>query len=248
MKNNRFRGAIELQPALVAPAHQPLQQFQSGQHQRFPKPFRVGMGLGQPLNEFPVGEGKQFLLVGGAGGEIDNFRQRLELFAGAVARDIKIKRQAMQRRILGNRRGLADHAHGSPRRVQMGRGGRKKPVLKLLDKGALFLVVLDFGKAAQVGMGLQLGGQRPIGAQEKDGRLFQSFFALGRDDFGPPILAGKILAREGELLEIVLQQEPGALRIAAFGEDIEKFGAFRHSGLGIGQFPAQIGLSAVGFG
>jgi hypothetical protein len=70
--------------------------------------------------------------------------------------------------------------------------------------------MLDFGKALQIGVGLQLGGQGTVGAQKKNGRFFQPLFALGRDDFGPPIVAGEILAGEGELFEIILQARCGS--------------------------------------
>jgi len=49
-------GPGDLQPALVAPARQPLQKFQSCQNQRLPKPPGVGAGLGQPFDEFPIGK------------------------------------------------------------------------------------------------------------------------------------------------------------------------------------------------
>ena len=61
-------------------------------------------------------------------------------------------------------------------------------------------------------------------------------------------MAGEVLAGKGKFFEIIFQEEPGALRIAAIGKDVQKFRSFRYFGLGIRQFPAQIGLGAVCFG
>ena len=121
VKNDRLVGWAHAKPALVAPAHQPLQQFQAGHNQRFPQPFRVRVGFGEPLDELPILKGKKLLLVRRPARQINHFGQGLDSFAGAMARDEKSHREGVQGRMLVNRRRRANDADAGPGRVQMGR-------------------------------------------------------------------------------------------------------------------------------
>ena len=188
-----------------------------------PQALRVGVAFRQPLDEFPIAEGKQFLFVRGAGGQVHHFAQRFDLLPRALAEDVKGDRQAMQGGVFRHRPGLAGHAQAGARGIQMGGRAGEKPVFQALHQVLFLFRLLDFGKSGRVGVRKQLGGERTAGAQKQDGRFFQALFAPGREHARPPIVAGEILARQGKLLKIILQQQPGALRVVAVGEDVEDF-------------------------
>ena len=85
----------------------------------------------------------------------------------------------MQGRLIAERFWFANHAHAGSGRIQMSRSGRIEPVFELPDQLLLLFHMFDFGKAAQIGVRLKLGRQRPVAAQEKNGRFFQALLALG---------------------------------------------------------------------
>ena len=133
------------------------------------------------------------------------------------------------------------------RRVQVRVRWWQQPAFQLLNKFLFLLGLCDFSKAFEIGVRQQFSGQRTIRAQEEQGGLLQPLLAPGPHQARPPVLAGEILAREGEPLEVILQQQPGPLWIGAVGEVLQPFSAFGDSGLGIGEFASQISKSAVGF-
>ena len=78
------------EPRAVAPMREPMHQFRVGQNQRVIAVLAVGMGVGEPLDEFPIVRRKEFLLVRGAGGQFDHVLQRAKFFAGARAQEVKL--------------------------------------------------------------------------------------------------------------------------------------------------------------
>ncbi len=84
VKQKRLVRPLHSQPPLVAPSHQPLQQFNPAQYQRFPQPLRVGLRLRKPLDELLVLKREKFLLMRGPTRQFHHFRQRLDLLARAM--------------------------------------------------------------------------------------------------------------------------------------------------------------------
>ena len=191
---------------------------------------------------------KQLLFVRGAGGQVHHLAERLDLVPRALAEDVKRDRQAMQRGVFRHRAGLAGDAQAGARGIQRrGRAG-KKPVFQALHQMLFLFRLLDFREARRVGVREQLGREGAAGAEEQNGGFLKALLAPGGKDARPPVMAGKILARKGELLKIILQQEPGALGVVAVGKNVEDFGPFGHGGFGVGQFTAQSRLGAIGIG
>ena len=144
----------------------------------------------------------------GAGVQIDQISERLLLLAGARAEEVKLGDQLVQRRILHHGLGLTDDAQAGARSVEVDGGGREEPVLQLLHELALLLGLLDFCKAGVIGEGLHFLGQRASGTEEEDGELLEAGAALGDDHARPPFVRAKVLPREIQLLEIILEQQP----------------------------------------
>ena len=133
-----------------------------------------------------------------------------------------------------------------PRGVQVGWSRGQKPVFQLLNELLVLFGLFHCGKPFEIGVGHQFCGQRTVGAQKEQGGFLQSRLALGRHQARPPFLAGEILARKAETLEVILQQQPGSLGIHAGGEVLQPFRAFGDRRLGVGQFAPQVGERAVG--
>ena len=183
----------------------------------------------------------------GPGGQIHNFGYLPGLLARSISRDVEDHFQSMQEGKPSDHFGFASHANGGAGNIQLGGRGGEEPMLQLLHQALVFLGLFDFREASWVGVGLQFRRHRPVETHEKDGCFLETFLPPGRDQALPPFLGTEILAGERKLLEIILQQQPRSLRIVAIGENLQDFGPFGHSRLGIGQFAAQIRLRPVGF-
>jgi hypothetical protein len=207
----------------------------------------LGVGFREPLDELPILRREEFLLVGGAGGQFHNFRKRLDFFSGARAEKAETDFDSMEARGVFQRGDFARQAQTGAGAIEVRGGGREQPLLELLHELLFLFEFRDFGEPIQVGVREQFGGKRPVGAEEEQGGFFEAFFSLRREHAGPPVLAGKIFAGEGELFKIILEQQPGALGIGAMGEHIENLGAFGNRAFGVGQFTAQIREGAVSF-
>ena len=241
------RPAVAFEARRVAPARQPLQQFGVGQNQRVRAvAVRMAVRVGKPLDEFPVGGRKQLLLVRGADDEVNHLAQRARLFARARARQKKLHGQAVARRLFLVRLHAADDAQRGARRVEQRQRGRREPVFQFLDKLLFLLGLLGLGKTVEAGVRLQFRRHGTLGAQKQKRQFLQARLALGVQQARPPVRVGKIPARERELFEIILEQQPRALRIGAGRETVQNVLALGDGGLGIGQFAAQIGERAVG--
>ncbi len=232
--------ALHQQPAVMAPAGDPLEQFQALQHEVAVLVLAMAVALHDPLDELPVERGKQLLLVRGAGVEVNQVSQRFLLLTSARTKQVEFDGELVQRRVLHQRLRLADDPQAGARGVEMDGGGREEPVLQLLHQLALLLRLLDLGEARVIGELLQLLRQRASGAEEQDGQFLEPGTALGVHHARPPFVRAKVLAREVQLLEVILEQQPGALRVRAGGEEVEQVAALRHFLLGIGQFPTQV--------
>ena len=184
----------------------------------------------------------------GARGQFEQLRKRADLFTCARAEQTEANGQIVKRRMIAGGLRVADRTQRSARRIQMLWRRWEHPVLDLIENFLLLLRLLDFGKTGDVGMRLQLGWQRAIGAQKENSNFLQARFAEHRHEPRPPFGIVEILARKGELLEVVLQQQPGALRIGASRESAQKFFTLGHALLGIGELAPQIGERAVSFG
>ena len=239
---------LKFQPVTVAPAGEPVEEFEVGEDEGVVAVASVGVGFGEPGDEVPVGGQKEFLFVRGADGEFDEFLEGLEFIAVAGAVEVELDGEAAACGVgLIGLRGAEDAQHGA-RGVEVDWLGREEPVFHFLDELPLEFGLLDFGEASEVGVRGKFGGQRAFGAEEEEGEFLEACAALDVEEFGPPIFAGKIFAGEGELLEIVFEEEPCALGIGAGGEDAEHFLASGDGGLGVGEFAAEVGEGAVGFG
>ena len=239
--------AVAFEARRVAPAREPLEQFGVGQDQRVRAVGAVTVRVGNPLDEFPVGGRKQFLLVRGADDEVNHVVQRARFFAGARARQEKLHREPVARRLLLVRLQAADDAERGARRVEQRQRGRREPVFQLLDQLAFLLGLLGPGKTVEARMRLEFRRHGTFGAQKKKCQLLQPRLALRRQQPRPPVRVGKIPARERELLKIILQRQPRALRIGTGRENPQNILALVDGGLGIGQLAAQIGKRAVSF-
>ena len=113
------------------------------------------------------------------------------------------------------------------------------------DQALFLLGLLGAGEAFRAGVGLQFRRHGTFGAQKQKRQFLQPGPALRGEHFGPPVGGGEIAAREREFLEIILERQPGALRVRAGGEDFQELVALVDGGLGIGQLPAQVGEGAV---
>src|SRR2546423_13505227 len=162
---------IKLQTARVSPARQPLKEFQTGKPQSIALVHSLGIGFGQPANESPILRGKEFLFVRRTRCQLEQLRKRPDLFTCARAEQTEADGQIVKRRMIAGGLRVADRAKRSARRIQMLRCGRKHPVLYLIENLLLLLGVLDLGKPRDVGVRLQLRGQRSIGAQKENGNF-----------------------------------------------------------------------------
>ena len=173
------------------------------------------------------------MLVRRAGGQIDNFGDGLEFLAGTGAQDVEFDRKRVEGGVFLNRLGLADYPQAGAGRVQVQRAGWEEPVFELFGQFLLFFFVLDFTKPRHIGMRLEFSWHRALCAQEKDGRFLKSFFSARSHQTRPPVWRHKILPSEREFFEVILQQEPGALRIGAIGKNIQYLGSFSDRRLGV---------------
>src|SRR5690349_17500076 len=108
---------------------------------------------------------------------------------------------------------------------------RKEPVFQFLDEFLFLLGFLDSGEPSKVRVRREFGRRRTMRAEKQKGQFLQAIAALGGEQAGPPVGGGKILSGERKFFEIILEQEPGALRIGAHGEGTEKFLASGNGGL-----------------
>src|SRR6185436_20322015 len=97
-------------------------------------------------------------------------------------------------------------------RIQMDRLRREEPALEFAHEPLFLLGFLDFRKATQVRMRRQLGGWRSMRPKEEKCELLESRAALGGKQTRPPVCRRKIFARKRQFLEIILEQQPRALR------------------------------------
>ena len=206
------------------------------------------MCLRQPLDELPIAGRKQLLLVRRPRRQLDDLTQCPRLLARARALQVELNGQAVARRLLLVGLRLANRPQESARRIEVRRLGREEPRLQLPDKLLLLCCLLHLGEAVEVGVGAQLRRQRAPRPQKQESDLLQPPLALRRQQPRPPIRAGKVLARERELLEIVLKHQPRPLRIRARGEAPQQLFPLGDDGLRVGQFTAQICQCAIGFG
>ena len=126
----------------------------------------MAVRVGEPLDEFPVGGRKQFLLVRGANDEVNQLPQRARLFAGARAQQKKLHGQTVTRRLFVVRLHAANDAQRGARRVEQRQGGRRQPVFEFLDEILLLLGLLGPGKTVGAGMHLQFGRHGTFGAEK----------------------------------------------------------------------------------
>ena len=251
MKLQRLRRPAaggHFEPGRVTPARQPVQQLQVRQHHRFLPVAAAGVRFRQPLNEFPIAGRKEFLFVRRARRQLDDLSQLLHLLARARAQQVQLDSHAVARRLFLIGLWPANRPQERARRIEVRGFGREEPRLQLADKLLLLRGVLHLGEPVEVGVSAQLRRQRPLRPQKKERHLLQPPPALRRQQPRPPIRAWKILARERELLEVVLQQQPRPLGIRASGEAPQQLLPLSDDGLRVGQFPAQIGQSPVGLG
>jgi hypothetical protein len=125
------------------------------------------------------------------------------------------------------------------------RRGREQPALEVADQLLVPLGLLLLREAFEVGVTEKFVGKGAIGAKKEMRGLLESGLAVRVHQARPPVIPWEIPSGEGEFLEVILEQKPGALRISAGGELIQKFGAFRNGGFGIGEFASQVRLRAV---
>src|SRR5262245_43665263 len=92
------RGAIPIpfETMAMAPTRQPLKELVADQQLGPAIEVASAVGLREPLNELPIFAREQFLLVGRARGELDDFTERPALFARTRAEHNKLNSQAVQ--------------------------------------------------------------------------------------------------------------------------------------------------------
>ena len=117
---------------------------------------------------------------------------------------------------------------------------------QLLHQPQFLLGLLGAGEPVGAGVRLQFRRHGTLGAQKQKRQFFQPRLAGGGEHLRPPVGRGEIAARERELLKIILQRQPRALRIRARGERAQDFLAPADGGLGVGQLAAQVGEGAAG--
>ena len=240
----RLTGPLE--PGRVAPARQPLEQFDSLQAQRLPRQFAPGVNRFQPFDARPIPRRKQLLLLRRARGQIDQVGHGPQLLARARPKHQELQTEVVQPRLVFPGECPGEDAQMRARGIEVVWGGRQQPVFDRLDAILLALHLFELGQAGQVRVGGHFGRQRPAGAQEQQRGFLNAGATLRGQQPRPPVGAGKILARERELAEVILEQQPGALRIGAVGEHLQQLGALRHGRLGIRQLAPQIGEGAIG--
>ena len=236
------------QPPGKSPSSQPLQQVQAGKSEILFALSATGEGLCQPLDEFPVLRGKQFLLVRRARRQLDDFGDRPDLLASAGTEEVQPDLERVQRGMI--RRGLRG-AQDPQRRAgsfEVRQRRREKPVFQFLKFFLFLFGLLQFGEAGDVGVGRQFDGQGAVGPQEQDGHLLEAGLPLRRHQTRPPVRPAKVFSRKGKLLEIILQQQPAALGIGAGGKDPQELLAFGDARPGVGKLAAQTREGTVGLG
>ena len=234
---NECAGRIaEFEAVGVAPAGEPFEEGSAGDVNEIAAFVGFRVEVGDPLDAIPIGGGEKFLLVRGAGAEVEQFGNAALFFAGARAIDVEFEFEMEERAgftirfALGDGFGSADDAHGGAGGVEVELLGREKPFLELRDEFFLLLGGFDFGETFEVGVGHQLAGERAIVFEEEEGGFLESGFAGDGEHAGPPGGAREIFAGEREFLEIVFEEEEGALGIAAVGEDVQEVGALGDGG------------------
>jgi len=241
------RRARQLQPAGVPPPRQPMQKVQVRQHQPVARRFLVPMRLGNPLNEVPIRRGEKLLLVRRAGRQFHQLPHGLLLLAGARPQQQKLNRQPVPVRLRLVRPHFADHPQGGPRHIQVGRARREDPGLEFLDHLLLARRLFDLREARQVPIRRQFARQGPLRPQEQEGHLLQPGPSLRRQQPRPPVRRRKILPRKGQFFEVILQQQPGPLRVGATGKGLQQLRPLLHRRRRVRQLPPQIRQRAVGF-
>ena len=241
------RPSVAFEARRVPPAREPLEQFGIGQDQRVRVPQGgIAVGVGQPLDEFPVGGGKQFLLVRGADDEVNQLAQRAGLFPGARAQQKKLHGETVARRLGFVRLHAADDAERGARGVEQRQRGWRQPVFEFLDEALLLFVLLGPGKTVGAGMHLQFRRHGTFGAQKQKCQLLQPRPALGVQQPRPPVRVGKILPGQRKSFEIILEQQPRTLGIGTGRETFQNVLALVDRRLGVGEFAAQIREGAIG--
>ena len=183
-----------------------------------------------------------------AGSQFDDVGQGSDLFARSRSHQMKLYGQAVTPWLLCVGLGPAHCPQEGPRRIKMRGLSREEPSFELADELLFLSCLLRLGKTIGVAVRNQLGGQRAPGTKKEKRHLFQTGLALRRQKPRPPFGARKVFAGEGELLEIILEQQPCALRIGARREAVQQLLAFAHGGFGVGQFPAQVSERTIGLG
>lgn len=231
----------------IAPAGEPFEKGGAGDDDGVTRLAGFAVKVSDPLNAIPIDGGEKFLFVRGAGAEVEEFGDGALFFTGAGAIDVEFHLEVMEGTAFGTWFRGANDAEGSARSVEVKLLRGEQPFLELSDEFFLLLGGFDFGEALEVGVRHQLAGERTVVFEEKKGGLFQARFASDRKHARPPGGAREIFAGEGELLEVIFEEEEGALRIGAVGEDVQEIGTFGDGGLGVRELAAQIGEGAVSF-
>jgi hypothetical protein len=102
--------ALHQQAAVMTPAGDPLEELQPAQREVGLLIFAVPIVLDHPLDELPVKRREKFLLVGGAGVQVNQVGQRLLLLARPGAEQVELRDERVQRGILRHRLRFADDA------------------------------------------------------------------------------------------------------------------------------------------
>ena len=103
-----------------------------------------------------------------------------------------------------------------------------------------------WAKRSRLACGCSSGGTERLARRNRNASSSSRALPCGVQQPRPPVRVGKILAREREFFEIILQQQPRALRIGAGRETAQDVLALVDGRLRVGQFAAQIGERAVG--
>ena len=200
----------------------------------------------QPVDHLPVFGREEFGFVSRTSAQVAQVRNKALFLAGAGTEQEEMNGQTPLIGVLVFPLRLTNDPQGRTRRVQMRVVGREEPVLQLLNEAGLLLSLFDGRKLFEVGVLEQFGRQRPIVSQEQHGHFLQTGFARRRLHPRPPFRLTEVLAAQGELLEIVIQQQEGPLRIHAGGKELQHALPLGDLLLGVSQFATQVRERAVG--
>ena len=198
VKLQRLAVVGEFEAVRVAPAREPLQQFGVGQNQCVRAVVAVAVRVGDPLDEFPVGRRKQFLLVRGADDEVNHVAQRARLFARARTRQKKLHGEAMTRRFLARPAAARQTTRSVARGVSSsGSAGGESQCSSSCTSFDFLLGLLGLGETVEAGVRLQFRRHGAFGAQKQKRQFLQARLALRVQQARPPVRVGKI-RRESE--------------------------------------------------